>query len=95
MALGVTPVEFANLIAKVKHYRDKFVAHLDQDRTMHLPDLEVPKKCIAFLHERLVRQRNDSQDWLGQPTTAEQLEQGYARASREATSVYDEALARI
>jgi hypothetical protein len=92
-ALGVAPAEFANLITKVKHYRDKFVAHLDQERTMHLPDLEVPKKCIAFLHERLVRQTDVSEHRLG--ATAEQLEQGYAQAFAEATRVYDEALTRV
>jgi hypothetical protein len=94
-ALGVTPAEFTKLIAKVKHYRDKFVAHLDQERKMHPPMLEVPKTSIAVLYQRLVRHIDDPEDWLGLPTTAEQLEQGYAQASREAISVYDEALARI
>ena len=36
-----------------------------------------------------------SEHRLGIPATAEQLEQGYAQAFAEATSVYDQALARI
>ena len=54
--------EFTSMIAKIKHYRDKFVAHLDQERTMLLPALDVARGAIVFLHERLVQQAGHG-DW--------------------------------
>jgi hypothetical protein len=92
--LGVTADEFATLVKNIKHYRDKFVAHLDKERTMLLPDLEVAERAIAFLHERLLQQADIYEGWLGLPTTAEQFKQGYAQAFSEAQRAYDEALAR-
>ena len=93
--LGVTAAEFTTLITKIKHYRDKFVAHLDDEQTMLLPALETAKSAIVFLHERLVQQAGGSGDWLNLPTSPEELAQGFAQASREAQSVYAEALARL
>jgi len=93
--LGVTADEFTTLIMKIKHYRDKFVAHLDEERTMLLPALEMAKSAIVFLHERLVQQAGEYGDWLRLPTAPEELSQGFAQASREAQSVYAEALARL
>jgi hypothetical protein len=94
--LGVPAAEFDDLIAKVKDYRDRFVAHRDEDQMAHLPMLELPKKAIAFLHEQLAREAPSLQDWQRQGllTTAEQLDQGFTQAFREAQSVYAEALAR-
>jgi hypothetical protein len=94
-AVGVSKAEFTELIRKVKRYRNKFVAHLDQERTMYVPDLEVPKKSVGFLHKWLMLQVDDSEDWLGIPKMPEELEEGYAQAFREATSVYAAELARI
>ena len=93
--LGVTADEFTTLITKIKHYRDKFVAHLDEEQTMLLPALEVAKRAIVFLHERLVQQAGGYGDWWSLPTSPEELGQGFAQASREAQRVYAEALARF
>jgi hypothetical protein len=90
--LCITDGEFADLVAKIRHYRDKFVAHLDEDRTMLLPALEKAKSAIAFLHARLVQQAGGSGDWSGLPTSPEELDHGFAQAAREARSVYAEAL---
>jgi hypothetical protein len=94
-SLGVTTDEFTTLITNIKLYRDKFVAHLDQERTMLLPSLEVARKAIAFLHERLAQQARSYGDWQGLPTTAEQLDRSSTQAFQEAQSVYAEALARL
>jgi hypothetical protein len=90
--LGFTIAEFATLITQVRRYRDSFVAHLDNERMMRLPTLELPKRSIAFLHERLPQEARSYEDWEGLPTTAEQLDQGFTRAFHEAQSVYAEAL---
>jgi hypothetical protein len=90
-ALGVTVSEFDGLVEKVKRYRDRFVAHLDEEREMLLPALETAKGAVIFLHKRLVKQAAGSGDWRGLPTSPEELEQGFAQATREARSVYAEA----
>jgi hypothetical protein len=94
-ALCITDGEFAELVEKIKHYRDKFVAHLDEERTMLLPALEKAKSAIAFLHARLVQQAGGSGDWSGLPTSPEELDHGFAQAAREARSVYAEAVSRF
>jgi hypothetical protein len=90
--LGVTAAEFAELITKVKRYRNKFVAHLDQDGRMHPPKLDLPKKSVAFLHERLTQEASSFEDWRRLPTSAEQLDGMFVQASEAAESVYREAL---
>jgi hypothetical protein len=94
--LGVTTAEFDDLIAEVKSYRDKFVAHLDEERTMRFPMLEQPMKAVEFLFERLAREAHSLEDWQrgGLPTTAEQWDSVFTRAFREAQSVYAEAIDR-
>ena len=93
--LGVTDTEFETQVEAIRHYRDKFVAHLDQERTMFLPTLEVARKAIVFLHERLVQQAPSQEDWRGLPASAEQFERVFTQASEQAKRVYDEALARF
>jgi hypothetical protein len=81
---GIRGAEFTKTIKEVKHYRDKFVAHLDEERTMFLPALEVARKAVLFLDEHLAQQLAD--EWRGLPALAER------RASEQAKSVYDEAV---
>ena len=84
--------DFAEQSEKIRRYRHEFVGHLDQERTMILPTLELAKKAIAFLHERLIQQAPDRKDWRDLPSTAEQLDRVFMRASEAAQSVYGEAL---
>jgi hypothetical protein len=91
--LGVTAETFAELVKKANNYRDKFVAHLDEERVMLLPALEMAKGAVVFLHGRLVQQ--GCGDWLDLPTSTDELERGFAQASTEAQSVYGDALARL
>jgi hypothetical protein len=76
------------LITNIKLYRDKFVAHLDEERTTLLPALDVARGAIVFLHERLVQQAGGYGDWSNLPTSPEELGEGFAQASLEAQSVY-------
>jgi hypothetical protein len=48
---------------------------------MLLPALEVARRAIVFLHERLVREAGGYGDWLNLPTSPEELGQGFAQAS--------------
>ena len=91
-SLKMTAGDFANLATEIRHYRDKFVAHLDGERMMYPPVLEVPKCSVTFLFEHLSHHAHGNTDWQGLPTAAEQLVFGYEQSSCEAESVYAEAL---
>ena len=92
--LGVTAAEFADLITKVRDYRDKFVAHLDEKRRMDRPMLEQQMQAVDFLFERLAREASSPEDWQGLPTTVAHLDWVHAQARQQAQSVYAEAMAR-
>lgn len=47
-SLGITASEFKTHIESIRRYRDKFVAHLDSDKVMNIPDLEIAKKAVLF-----------------------------------------------
>lgn len=81
--LSVTPDDFAKLVESVKRYRDKFVAHLDEERIMRPPNLEPAKKSIVFLYGRLV-----------EDATPARLDQVFAQALQKAQTAYDDAIAR-
>ena len=69
------------MIAKIKHYRrDKFVAHLDEERTMLLPELEVARRAIVFLHGFVLCSRQATEIESSQPTPLEELSKGFAQA---------------
>jgi hypothetical protein len=91
-ATRVSRVEFNKTIADVERYRNKFVAHLDEEREMDCPDLEAAKKAVVFLHERLAQLIASREEWRGLPVSAEELEFVFKRASQQAESVYDGAV---
>ena len=49
--VGVSEEEFIRHCHEVKTYRDKFVAHLDTERKMQIPHLEMNIQSTIFLYE--------------------------------------------
>jgi hypothetical protein len=47
--IGITEAEFSDHINKMKYYRDKFLAHLDEEMVMHIPTMEISIKSAVFL----------------------------------------------
>jgi hypothetical protein len=81
--LNVSLDEFDQLIEMTKHYRDKFVAHLDQARKMRPPELDLSEKSIVFLYR-----------CVDHDGAAELLDRDFALATQKAQIVYDQPLAR-
>lgn len=52
-ALGMTQKQFRNYSASVQRYRNKFVAHLDDGRVMHVPRMRIVRKSAAYLYNHL------------------------------------------
>ena len=46
--ISVNEDDWTKYLRKVKRYRDKFVAHLDSDKFMNLPDLDIAFKSIEY-----------------------------------------------
>jgi len=52
--LGLTLLAFEDYIRAMKTYRDRFVAHLDDDEVMEIPDLDLAIRSAQCLYQRLV-----------------------------------------
>ena len=52
-ALRMTDAEYETYTKKMRHYRDKFVSHLDDELTMHIPILRPARQAVAYLYEYL------------------------------------------
>jgi hypothetical protein len=52
-ALQVTDKEYRAVVKSVLRYRNKFVAHLDEERVMNIPRMRLLRKSSAFLYNRL------------------------------------------
>ena len=46
--LGMDRAQFAAYVDEMREYRDKFIAHLDEEATMHIPSLDATKASLAF-----------------------------------------------
>lgn len=69
-ALGMSAKEFHDFARSVLRYRNKFVAHLDDERTMHIPATRVLRRSAAFLYDWLRADAIDSQYLQDAPSCA-------------------------
>ena len=44
--VGITDAEWKNSWTIIRSYRDKFVAHLDSEHTMHVPEMDIPERMV-------------------------------------------------
>jgi len=80
--LGLEEQEFNRQIHIMREYRDKWVAHLDLERSGFFPALEVPKKAAWFYYGRIVQQEPDLS---GLPA---ELDGGYEHCEEVAKAIY-------
>ncbi len=50
----------------MREYRDKFLAHLDADSTMHIPKMDLAERAINYL-DRTMRGEQDRDTFRGLP----------------------------
>jgi hypothetical protein len=80
--LGLKEEEFKTQIKTIREYRDKWVAHLDTDRSGFFPELEAAKNAVWFYYERMVQQESDLS---GLPV---EIDSGYEQCVDEAKAIY-------
>jgi hypothetical protein len=85
--LGVDADTFAKCIEKMRHYRDKFVAHLDYEKIMYIPDFDLAKAAVEFYHAHVLKNELASSDDSAGLVT--DLDGCYQDAADEAKRIYD------
>ena len=83
-SLGHAPDEFSTFIRIARTYRDKFIAHLDNEETMRIPVLDPILRSVFFYYQHVLR--NEAPELqLDAPST---LDERYASWCREAAQCY-------
>jgi hypothetical protein len=86
--LGISAQDFGRQLGKVRHYRDKFVAHLDSEDIMNIPDLEVAKKSVWFYHAHVMAKEAVRSPLGILPEWSYDLDMLYRRCAEEASREY-------
>jgi hypothetical protein len=73
--LGITSEARAGYCQEMKTYRDKFIAHLDSEFTMHIPRLELAKESVFYYHAHIA--------------STEQLDGVFVNLPRDLPAYYD------
>lgn len=68
--LRMSAEELEAYIEEMRRYRDKFVAHLDDEPIMYLPRLRPAKKSVAFLYGYLLANEDDGNFFPENPPPA-------------------------
>lgn len=80
---------FQDEIKGMRHYRDRFVAHLDDLPVMDIPVLKAAEEAVWFYHHHVVTHEIQAGDLVGIPTdTTEKLSLGYEQCLREAKAIF-------
>lgn len=82
---GLNEDAFNKEINTFREYRDKWVAHLDTERTGFIPALEVAKKAVWFYYAHIVNQEAKSGE---QTEFTRELDRAYEHCEHEAKEVY-------
>ena len=78
--------QFEGYIKEMRDYRDKFLAHLDDELVMQIPRLDLAMTAVEILYCHLVHQEALASDLNGLPTD---LTAYYEQCSKEAVSFLD------
>lgn len=83
--LHITAAQLDTFHQSMRLYRDKFLAHLDSERTMHIPDLALAKSSILFYYDYLQRHETDPTTFADGPAD---LAVYYGESEQEARRFY-------
>jgi hypothetical protein len=84
--LGLDGTAFEREVEAMRHYRNKFLAHLDSEHRMSIPSLEIAKEAVWFYLDYVVQNEVTPGDLAGLPVV---LDPGYAQCEAEARKIYD------
>jgi len=73
---------FEDYISEIRTYRDKFVAHLDEDERMNIPNLAAAIKSTQFLYHHLLESEDDCDAFPDAPRSAVTHFRGFMNEAR-------------
>jgi hypothetical protein len=68
--LQLTEEKFEQYIKEMRTYRDKFIAHLDDENTMNIPNLLPAHRSAVYLYHWLLKNENDCDAFFDAPSNA-------------------------
>lgn len=80
--LKMTENDFNAYINELRAYRDKFVAHLDSEETMHIPMLTVARISASYLYDHLRVHEDEDDFFRDAPKKASMFYQHYLKEGR-------------
>jgi hypothetical protein len=83
--LRITEALFLDYIGDMRRYRDKFLAHLDDENRMDIPNLTIAIKSTEFLYQWLVDEEDDCGAFHAEPRDAVAYFRGFFA---EAQAIY-------
>ncbi|WP_296765947.1 hypothetical protein [Sediminimonas sp.] len=66
--LDETDDQFKKYIDDMREYRNMFLAHLDDERTMNIPRMDIAEGSVKFLYDHLICVEATAGDLEGLPT---------------------------
>jgi hypothetical protein len=89
--LHLDPIGLADLIRKMRQYRDGFIAHLDDGRVMDIPELGAASAAVSYYH-RYVVEREVPPEGIGYVPTACQFALSFGQCAAEAARVFSKVI---
>ena len=80
------PEEFPNYIKIMRRYRDKFIAHLDDDLTAHLPSLDIGLQAVQTYYQYIIDIEASKEALTALPSN---IKEYYERSYAEARHAYE------
>lgn len=86
--LDLGAADFEDYRVNMRAYRDKFVAHLDNERNGYISALDLAQRAVEFYYDYIVRNEAQPGDLAYLPVNVTILRHGYEECVQEAASVY-------
>jgi hypothetical protein len=87
-AVGLSAANYQGYVDEIRLYRDKFVAHLDDDRAMNLPQMGPAQKGVWYLYQYVVNHECAVGDLFGLPNTEEKFENAFQQCVWRADQIF-------
>jgi len=87
-AVDMSKAEFASYTRGIREYRDWFVAHLDDERVMNIPELETARESVWHLYGFLAWNECTPEELGDLAHSKRELDVGYEKCVIEAREVF-------
>lgn len=84
--LGMNETELNEYIQTFRFYRNKYLAHLDEETTGNFPDLGPGKDAVSYLYDYILEHEDEGDFFLDASATAADF---YADRKEEAAEIYE------